>query len=210
MPDVKKVRILSRHGNSGTSEWDVDIDGCPLHWKERDHFDDVNRIFKFHSIEGDFDTLNGHWSVRDDEDGILVEFMMEYLIGIPVIEEILSPILNEHLKNNSMRMLNDLKEKIEAVPLTDQRTEPRKAVEITATILQNGQSEELRIRDLSESGAGIEYPRGISLDRVITLVIPNGSESRIILADVIWIGNGSRRAGVRFTAKKKELQQDTG
>jgi len=203
MPDVKHVKVLSRDKDGGASEWDVDIDGCPLHWRERDSFDDLNRIFRFRSIEGDFDTLNGNWSVHEDEDGIRVEFQIEYLIGIPVIEDIIGPVLDEHLENNSMKMLKDLKRKVESEDFPEERAEPRRPVDFTATLLYDGRSEVLRVTDLSENGAGIEYLDGLTLDRAVTLIIPDDPESSNIQGNVVWVGNGSRRAGIRFIPPKK-------
>ena len=115
MPDVRAVRILEQNEDSGLSEWEVDIDGCPLRWVERDEYDHVNHVFQFYTVEGDFDVFNGRWQVTQSESGeIDVSFSVEYCVGIPVIEDIIGPILRVKIENNISGMLAALKEELEA------------------------------------------------------------------------------------------------
>jgi ribosome-associated toxin RatA of RatAB toxin-antitoxin module len=116
MPDVRRVRVLEQDEKAGASEWDVDIEGCPLHWLERDHFDARSHIFSFESVEGDFDRFAGRWQVMRTAEGLTVEFEVEYLVGIPVIEDIIGPILKVKMERNTMKMLEHLKAEVEATP----------------------------------------------------------------------------------------------
>ncbi|MBM4354263.1 MAG: hypothetical protein FJ109_10790 [Deltaproteobacteria bacterium] len=114
MPDVKRVRVLEQSDTAGASEWDVEIEGCPLHWVERDCFDGDAMVFSFDSVEGDFDRFSGRWEVLETASGLRVEFEVEYLVGIPVIEDIIGPILKVKMERNTMKMLEHLKAEVEA------------------------------------------------------------------------------------------------
>jgi len=127
MPDVKSVKILEQSRDTGASEWDVDIDGCPLNWKERDTFDHDNFVFEFRTIEGDFDTFDGRWEVLDAPDGVRVVFTVEYLVGIPVIEDIIGPILKVKIEKNTQKMLDSLRDEVESTTLTATEAAPEVA-----------------------------------------------------------------------------------
>jgi coenzyme Q-binding protein COQ10 len=119
MPDVRRVKILERGLDTGASAWDIEIDGCPLHWVERDFFDLDSRVFEFRSIEGDFDHFAGRWEVSSlPTGGTRVTFTVTYEVGIPVIEDIIGPVLRVKIEKNSLDMLRSLKETVESLPLS--------------------------------------------------------------------------------------------
>jgi len=210
MPDVKRVKIVSSKEDSGVSDWDVEIDGCPLHWKEEDLFDDENSVFSFKSIEGDFDVFNGAWSVRE-EDGILkVEFRVEYLVGIPVIEEIIGPILSERIEINGKKMLSDLKRDIESGEYPESRMAVRKRVSFDGIITGIGNEGESKkeskgkidLFDLTERGAGIFFSPGVGLgDSVHLSFVDDNGGFREIKAKVVWSDAKTGRAGLVFDGK---------
>ncbi len=113
MPDVRRVRILEQDDRTGASEWDIEIEGCPLHWIESDRFDGLANSFSFDSVDGDFDRFSGRWQVFECARGLRVEFEVEYLVGIPVIEDIIGPILKVKMERNTMKMLEHLKAEVE-------------------------------------------------------------------------------------------------
>ena len=119
MPDVRSVRILEQGADTNASEWDIEIDGCPLNWKERDTFDHDNFVFEFRTIEGDFEMFDGRWEVLDAPDGVRVVFTVEYMVGIPVIEDIIGPILKVKIEKNTLKMLESLRDEVESTELVE-------------------------------------------------------------------------------------------
>jgi ribosome-associated toxin RatA of RatAB toxin-antitoxin module len=109
MPDVRRVRILSKGTDTSSSAWDVEIDGCPLSWIQRDRFDAAAGTYCFEAVEGDFEVFRGKWQINESLEGMLVSFTVDYEVGIPIIEDIIGPILKVKLHRNSLSMLESLK-----------------------------------------------------------------------------------------------------
>ena len=111
--NIDDVKILEINDNESKSEWFVTIDGAPLRWIERDLYDKENFNLRFESIEGDFDTINGNWRIENyNHRGIKISFEVDYSLGIPVIEEVLGPVLKQKMKGNIDSMIKSVKEEL--------------------------------------------------------------------------------------------------
>jgi ribosome-associated toxin RatA of RatAB toxin-antitoxin module len=99
MSSVQSVAISVSQGRQ-VSHWRVSARGHLLDWTAQDHFDHSGMFYRFSLIEGDFDILEGIWSVVDAEKGCQLEFEMAFDIGIPVLANTLNPILEEVLSDN--------------------------------------------------------------------------------------------------------------
>jgi ribosome-associated toxin RatA of RatAB toxin-antitoxin module len=113
MDNVDKVEVTGRNGEDGTSQWFISIEDAPLTWVEKDYFNPANYEIVFKSIEGDFDAINGCWTIRDNIDsGISIRFEIQYNLGIPVIEEVLGHILYDKMKSNMDSMMAAVKKEL--------------------------------------------------------------------------------------------------
>ncbi len=111
MPSVVSIRILEASGNRKVAEWDTRIDDAPLVWIEEGLYDKAERIVRFRSIDGVFDRFDGTWQVRSQGDGCSVTFELTYEIGLPEIEEYISPILRERLLENVGSMMTAIEKR---------------------------------------------------------------------------------------------------
>ena len=107
MPNVNRVQVLRQHNGQRVTHWDTEIEGAPLIWTENDLILPDRLRIDFDSIEGDFDVFRGCWEVlRANGSGeVHVACELEYSIGIPVIEEIVGPVLKEKIIENVETML---------------------------------------------------------------------------------------------------------
>ena len=113
MPDVEYVKVLSRNGNTAVSRWKTLVEEAPIEWTEEDVFDDVNTRIDYKLIEGDLDRFEGAWTF-DEVDGVThVKLGVEYDFGVPTLAELIGPILQKKVEENSLMMLRALKEKCE-------------------------------------------------------------------------------------------------
>jgi len=113
MPDVEYVKVLSRNGNTAVSRWKTLVEEAPIEWTEEDVFDDVNTRIDYKLIEGDLDRFEGAWTF-DEIDGVThVKLGVEYDFGVPTLAELIGPILQKKVEENSLMMLRALKEKCE-------------------------------------------------------------------------------------------------
>ncbi|MCP4136872.1 MAG: hypothetical protein GY754_38230 [bacterium] len=113
MENVVSVSEKSDSENSSTIEWDCVIDDAEFNWVQKTYYELSNRLIRFELIEGDFETLEGAWQVSKREESITLRLTLKYAIGLPVIEEVLGPILRKKLESNSYSMLNSIKSILE-------------------------------------------------------------------------------------------------
>ena len=113
MPDVEYVKILKRDGNTTTTRWKTLVEEAPIEWTEVDIFDDVKTRIDYRLIEGDLDKFEGSWTF-DESDGVTkVVLGVDYDFGVPTLAELIGPILRKKVEENSMMMLQALKERCE-------------------------------------------------------------------------------------------------
>lgn len=105
MPSVNALEILDRGDNQLTTRWDAHIDGAPIQWVQRVWWTDAVREMHFEAIEGDFDVFQGKWAAHRDDGQVRLQLTVSFRLGIPVIEEVLGPILKEKVNANSQAML---------------------------------------------------------------------------------------------------------
>ena len=108
MPSVNEVKILKQEGNLMTTRWDAEIGGAPITWIQEVESVDESQEMIFEAVEGDFDVFRGRWSVAESDGRVELKLLIEYRLGIPVIENILRPILKKKIKANSELMLQAL------------------------------------------------------------------------------------------------------
>lgn len=113
MPDVEYVKILNRDGNTTTTRWKTLVEEAPIEWTEVDVFDDDKTRIDYRLIEGDLDKFEGSWTF-DEVDGVTkVVLGVDYDFGVPTLAELIGPILQKKVEENSMMMLQALKSRCE-------------------------------------------------------------------------------------------------
>lgn len=115
MPSVKSIEIITENGNEMVTRWNTEIDGAPLNWIQNIQSDDIRRELVFTSTEGDFDVFQGRWFITESNGRIFLNLLIEYKLGIPIIEEVLGPILKEKIKTNSDMMLKAIADRLSAM-----------------------------------------------------------------------------------------------
>ncbi|MFO7752089.1 MAG: SRPBCC family protein [Desulfobacteraceae bacterium] len=112
MADVLKVEE-KRSGTKSIVSWECLIDGVPFNWVQENTYDGPSFVIFFELLEGDFELFEGSWNVEKHHNQVNLGLNLRYAIGLPVIEEVLGPILKEKLKKNSFSMLEDIKKRLE-------------------------------------------------------------------------------------------------
>jgi coenzyme Q-binding protein COQ10 len=114
MPDVEYVRILHRDGNVTTTRWKTLVEEAPIEWTEVDVFDDDKTRIDYKLVEGDLDKFEGAWTFEESDGVTLVVLSVDYDFGVPTLAELIGPILQKKVEENSLMMLRALKEKCES------------------------------------------------------------------------------------------------
>jgi ribosome-associated toxin RatA of RatAB toxin-antitoxin module len=162
MDNVDKVEITERSGDEGISRWQVTIEEAPLYWVEKDLFNSRDFEITFTSIEGDFDNINGRWRIRDNtDDGIAIDFEIQYNLGIPVIEEVLGHILKEKMKSNIDKMMAAVEKELRGAEI-DERKHPRHAVGQSHACSYDSAPVSLFVVNISAGGMMTRFVPGIN------------------------------------------------
>ena len=59
-------------------------------------------------IEGDVDYFAGQWSISETSQGCLIRFACDFDLGIPGLDDILEPIAEQALRDNTRSILKGL------------------------------------------------------------------------------------------------------
>ncbi|HXW52391.1 MAG TPA: aromatase/cyclase, partial [Candidatus Acidoferrales bacterium] len=113
MPDVETVKILERKGNETVTRWKTLVEEAPIEWTEIDVFDDEKTRIDYRLIEGDLDKFEGAWTFTENNGLTKVVLGVDYDFGVPTLAELIGPILQKKVEENSQMMLRALKERCE-------------------------------------------------------------------------------------------------
>lgn len=112
MPNVKQCTVLEKEDGGAVTLWNVEVDQIPFSWKERTQIDFPNFTIHFEAIEGDLAKFNGKWILKDHPRGTELYLEAEVDVGIPMLEQLILPILERKIQKNFTLMLESLNNKI--------------------------------------------------------------------------------------------------
>jgi len=109
------LSVVKKTGDEGEDffSWECLIDDVEFKWTQKNIYNEDDRLIKYQMIEGDFEVFEGVWQVITHNNKLNLEFYLKYSIGLPVIEDVLGPVLKEKLEENSLKMLNSIKAELE-------------------------------------------------------------------------------------------------
>ncbi|MFC1584032.1 type II toxin-antitoxin system RatA family toxin [Fibrobacterota bacterium] len=164
MENVDEVKIIERDGLEGVSEWLVNIEGAPFSWVEKDLFNKESLSLDFESMDGDFDKLDGSWRIETREgESKKIHCEVNYLLGIPVIEEVLGDVLKEKMTRHLQSMLDALRKKLCGDEI-EKRRYRRFRIGRSKKILCQNRAVEAFVVDLSRKGALLNYHDDFSME----------------------------------------------
>jgi ribosome-associated toxin RatA of RatAB toxin-antitoxin module len=109
MEPVRALDILEEGDGWTLSAWEVELKGSVLKWIEREEIDPARHRIDYHQVEGDFLEFAGHWQLEAlspaETEAVLV---VRFDIGIPMLAEMLDPVAERAIRENSRRMLRSL------------------------------------------------------------------------------------------------------
>ncbi len=112
MPNVLEVVEKRLSSNRSRVEWRCTIEGAPFTWTQENTYDADNHAVHYRLIAGDFDSLEGSWRIEPSSGGLALKLLLTYALDLPVIEDVLGPVLREKLHSNSHQMLSHIKERL--------------------------------------------------------------------------------------------------
>ncbi len=114
MPDVESITVLERHADRVITQWKTLVEDAPIEWTEEDRFDDAQPCIRYRLLEGDLDRFQGAWKFSEAAGATDVVLTVDYDFGVPTLAELIGPILEKKVRENSEMMLAALKREAEA------------------------------------------------------------------------------------------------
>ena len=114
MADLVSVEVLERTATTTITKWVSNVDGRIIKWTELDTFDDENMHISYQQVDGDLKKMAGELILTPTDEGTDIKLTVDFEFGIPMISGLLNPILKRKVRDNSINMLNAVKEKVEA------------------------------------------------------------------------------------------------
>ncbi|AEH49443.1 MULTISPECIES: SRPBCC family protein [Bacillaceae] len=109
---VRSISVENIDQNTSISSWEIEFENGILRWKERDVFEDKDKVIFFEMIEGDIEKFNGYWKIIKNKSGCQILFFADYDLGINMLNDILDPIAGNLLLDTIKSILIGLFENI--------------------------------------------------------------------------------------------------
>jgi ribosome-associated toxin RatA of RatAB toxin-antitoxin module len=109
MSHVRSVKIVETGPDYRITAWEIDCKGFIMRWTEREEGDFSRLRIDYRQIEGDMSAFEGFWQLRAlGTDSTEVTLSVQFEIGIPMLSEMLDPVAERAIQENSRKMLASL------------------------------------------------------------------------------------------------------
>jgi ribosome-associated toxin RatA of RatAB toxin-antitoxin module len=109
MEPVLSLDLLESGDGYRITAWKVDLKGCVMRWVEREDTDSERFRIDYRQVEGDLEQFEGHWQLRQvSASETSVALAVRFEIGMPLLADMLNPIAERAIQENSRSMLRSL------------------------------------------------------------------------------------------------------
>jgi ribosome-associated toxin RatA of RatAB toxin-antitoxin module len=109
MDHVKSVEVQEEGPGYRLTVWVVDLKGCVMRWVEREELDQSRYRIEYRQVQGDLAKFEGFWQLESvTPQSTRVVLSAQFDIGIPMLSEMLNPVAERAIRENSRRMLLSL------------------------------------------------------------------------------------------------------
>ncbi len=114
MEPVRGIEVLESGPNHKVAAWEVELKGSILKWVEREEQDPGNHRLTYRQVEGDLERFDGYWQLRSHGPEVTeAVLLVNFEIGIPMLKDMLEPVAERAIRDNSSRMLLSLAPRVE-------------------------------------------------------------------------------------------------
>lgn len=115
MKDVKSLAIVEKDGNRIVSDWVGIVPQFMLkvRWRQEDVWDDEGHVCTFKQLSGDYDSLDGSWSFKEEDGGTRFDSVVDYEYNIPTLGPLVKKVIYGIVVRNMDNVLNAIKARAE-------------------------------------------------------------------------------------------------
>lgn len=111
MNHVRSLEVLERGPNYRLTAWTVDLMGCSMRWVEREDINPEQYRIEYRQVKGDLAVFEGYWQLeRLTDTSSRTILSVHFDIGIPMLSDMLNPVAEKTIRDNSQKMLRSLAE----------------------------------------------------------------------------------------------------
>jgi ribosome-associated toxin RatA of RatAB toxin-antitoxin module len=109
MEHVRSLKMLESSASHRLSEWEIDLKGCVMRWVEREEIDAARYRIDYRLVEGDMASFEGFWQLEPlTESSSRATVSVTFDIGIPMLSDMLNPVCERAVRDNSLQMLRSV------------------------------------------------------------------------------------------------------
>lgn len=109
MKSVLSLDVLESGEGYRVTAWKVDLKGCVMGWVEREEASRELLRIDYRQVDGDLEQFEGHWQLREESEAeTSVVLAVRFDIGMPMLSDMLDPIAERAIQDNSRGMLHSL------------------------------------------------------------------------------------------------------
>ena len=109
MDHVRSVRVLERGVDYRLIAWEVDCRGFVMRWVEREEINRARHRIDYRQVKGDLAQFEGYWQIEPlDGERTRVTLAVQFEIGIPMLSDMINPVAERAIRDNSQKMLDAL------------------------------------------------------------------------------------------------------
>ncbi len=116
MKDLDSLTVVSEEGNVIVSDYVgvVSAFNLKVKWQQEDVWDDTAKTCTFRQIKGDYDSMSGLWSFREENGGTRFESTMDYEYSVPGLGPMVGKVIFGLVKKNVQDILDAIRDRAES------------------------------------------------------------------------------------------------
>lgn len=114
MRDIKSLKVIKKpNSEQMITQWEIEIAGTLLRWREEDYFDHANFRINFNMLEGNYKEYHGYWLLQNSMLGSKLTIEASFDWGLPLLEKFIGKVLENRARATLSAMLRAIKNKAE-------------------------------------------------------------------------------------------------
>lgn len=115
METVRDIEVLESGENWKLVAWEAELKGSILKWVEREEQDPEAYRLSYRQVDGDLERFDGYWQLTSQGPEVTEAVLVVHFdIGIPMLKDMLEPVAERAIRDNSSRMLTSLAPRVAA------------------------------------------------------------------------------------------------
>lgn len=102
MKEVQSLTIVERAEGRVVSDWVgiVPTFGLKVRWRQEEVWNDADHQSRFKQLSGDYDSLEGTWTFREENGGTRFDQHLDYEYNVPTLGPLVKKVIFNIVKNN--------------------------------------------------------------------------------------------------------------